>query len=357
MESGEFKAWDPATGQELTSQTGHKAAITGLALSADGHIAVTAGLDGHVRFRDLTYLNRMPLEPFVGHYLNITGTAFSRDGSLVATCGSDRSVRVWDAKKGSQLHRFDGHAQPGLCVAFASDGKHVYSAGADRDLCKWDLTTGKLAQRSTLPQPIRDIMLSADGKVMILDLGSVIRAIDIATGDAIQNIKGPLRNLLLAPGGKHLAGARSNDGMHIWSIATGEKVTAIGPPAATYTTAALSPDGKRLLTGARDNSVYLWDVQTGNEIVRLKGCTKSVHCVAFADDGKKILASSGEYKTPVIDGRYEYEGCAVLMWDTAGKILHRWDTHPTVIRRMAVSPTEPVALFVAGTEIRRIELP
>lgn len=357
MESGEFKAWDPATGQELASQTGHKAAITGLALSADGHIAVTAGLDGHMRFRDLTYLNRVPLEPFVGHYHNITGTAFSRDGTLVATCGSDRSVRIWDAKKGNQLHRFDGHAQPGLTLAFASDGKHVYSAGADRDLCKWNLATGKLSERSTLPQPIRDIMLSADGKVMVLDLGAVIRVIDIATGDAVRNIKGPLRNLLLSPDGKHLAGALSNNGMHIWSIATGEKVTAIGPPTATYTAAAFSPDGKRLLTGARDNSVYLWDVQTGNEIVRLKGCTKSVHSVAFGHDGKKILASSGEYKTPVIDGRFEYEGCAVLMWDTAGKILHRWDTHPTVIRRMAVSPTEPIALFVTGTEIRRIELP
>ena len=129
-------------------------------------------------------------------------------------------------------------------------------------------------------------------------------------------------------------------------------------PAGWYPTSVrVTPDGKHLLTGDHDNAVCLWDIETGKEIVRYKGCTKRIHSVAFCAQGQNVIASCGDMKTPIVNGRHEYVGCAVILWDLAGKELHRWDTHPAIVRYVAVCSAEPAALLVQNDAIKRVPLP
>jgi WD40 repeat protein len=353
----EFKAWDPATGEELQSQTGHRAGITGVAVSADGSFAVTAGLDGHLRFRDLMFLKRAPLLPFQGHFMPIAGVTYSPDGQLVATSSADRTVRIWNGKTGEQLQRLE-HSAAVANAVFSADGKFLFTGGADKTLRKWNVATGKVATRWTFPSALMDVVQSADRKTIAVVVSrDFVHIMDADTGATVRQLKpGPERAVALSADGKWVAGTVFQKGMHIWDAATGTVVTQIGSPAIVFNTAAFSPDGKHLLTGDRDNAVCLWEVASGKEVLRYKGCTKEVHCVAFVDGGRKVLASCGAVKTPITGPRHEYVGCAVLLWDAAGKELRRWDTQSSIIAHLAASSAEPVLLFSSYHDIKIVPL-
>ena len=357
-EAGEFKAWDPATGDELLTQNGHKAGISCVAVSPDGRFAVTAGLDGHLRYRELMSLGKVPLMPFEGHFMPITSAVLSSDGRLVATGAADRTVRIWSAKSGAPIHQLEGHTLPVHGVALSLDGKLAYSGGADRTLRKWDLSTGKELERWNLPGSIMELCPAADGKTMgVVVSQNFVRIVDMATGKTIRDIKGPERVIALSPDGRRLAGTAFQKEMRVWDVATGDEIAVLGTPQTIVSAVAFSPDGKHLLVGDHDNAVVRWDIDGAKEVVRYKGCATRVHAVAFCEGGRKIIASCGALKTPIINSRHEYVGCAVIVWDAVGKELGRFDTRATIVNRLAVSATEPVALFVFSSSIQRVKLP
>jgi hypothetical protein len=74
------------------------------------------------------------------------------------------------------------------------------------------------------------------------------------------------------------------------------------------------------------------------------------------DGGRKVLASCGAVKTPITGPRHEYVGCAVLLWDAAGKELRRWDTQSSIIAHLAASSAEPVLLFSSYHDIKIVPL-
>jgi WD40 repeat protein len=69
----------------------------------------------------------------------IHGLALSGDGKLVATCGIDRRVRVWSADDGRKLHDFAGHEADVLSVCFHPDGKSLASGDLHGIVKQWDL--------------------------------------------------------------------------------------------------------------------------------------------------------------------------------------------------------------------------
>jgi eukaryotic-like serine/threonine-protein kinase len=86
----------------------------------------------------------------------VNALAVSPDGRLVATAGMDGSVRVWDARTGNSIHVFaKAHAGKASAIVFVPDGKAVISAGLDGVVRSWDLTTAKMGiQLGKLPCPV-----------------------------------------------------------------------------------------------------------------------------------------------------------------------------------------------------------
>jgi WD40 repeat protein len=84
---------DLGTMKEIRQMSGHTSGVTTLAISADGHRAVSGSHDQTVRVWDIA--TGRQLRCFNGHKDAVWGVAVSPDGRYAASISSDSTLRVW----------------------------------------------------------------------------------------------------------------------------------------------------------------------------------------------------------------------------------------------------------------------
>ncbi|HXG08234.1 MAG TPA: hypothetical protein VNK04_00430 [Gemmataceae bacterium] len=77
----------------------------------------------------------------------VRGLAVSPDGKLLATCGMDQKVRLWSADDGAKKQELAGHNEDIYAVAFHPDGKSLVSGDLKGVIQVWDLESGKVVRR------------------------------------------------------------------------------------------------------------------------------------------------------------------------------------------------------------------
>jgi WD40 repeat protein len=133
-----IKIWQVATGELLTTLTGHKLKITTVAFSIAGILA-SASADGTIGI----WQNNKMQRQLTGHIGAVTTIAFSPDGELLASGGEDRSIRLWDTPTGTCRQVLPGHAWQVSSLAFIADGEVLLSASWDKTVKFWQVATGK----------------------------------------------------------------------------------------------------------------------------------------------------------------------------------------------------------------------
>ena len=72
----------------------------------------------------------------------LEGVAVSADGRLAVSASDDKTLKVWDVDSGRELRTLKGHSAEVQGVAMTADGRLAVSGSRDNTLKVWDLNKG-----------------------------------------------------------------------------------------------------------------------------------------------------------------------------------------------------------------------
>jgi WD40 repeat protein/transcriptional regulator with XRE-family HTH domain len=330
------KIYDPLSGELLNILSWHKADVTAIAISADGRLLASGGLDGSVMIWELS--TGSPLQPLAGHTEAIEELSYSPDGNWLVTAGDDPALKIWDVQTGDLLQEYTDFTGVVVGVTFSPDGKQI--AFSDGNLHVWQFTQETEENEKTIGyQEIFTIpgaapgSFSPDGKI-IAGLGgtdtsgSVIKLWDAATRRELLTLSGDpgVIGLAFNPDGKSLASTSFDGTVKIWDITPGKEKVVISAPAGGFgTRIAYKPDGGEIATTGGDGTATLWNIETGEPSLTLTGHDLEVMNVAVSTDGTHLATAS-------LDG-------TAIIWDAAsGQKFLTLSGHEDGVRAVAFSP-------------------
>jgi WD40 repeat protein/uncharacterized caspase-like protein len=153
---------DVATGQELKSlRAANSVSVSSLSWSADAqklasaHWSMKRGFNptaaDNFSLEDLTFTIKIwdpktgtELRTLSGHQNFINRLAFSRDSRFLASGGTDSLIKIWDLTTGQELRTLKGHSGPITALSFSPDSRFLVSGSDDGSSRMWNPQTGDL---------------------------------------------------------------------------------------------------------------------------------------------------------------------------------------------------------------------
>jgi DNA-binding SARP family transcriptional activator/WD40 repeat protein len=206
--------------------------------------------------------------------------ALSPDGGILATGGIDGAVRLWDTSTGQRMMSISTQPGPRRPIGFAPwllsfnpDGSRLYFAGTDGTFHVADVIAGRTF---TLSWDRFWRAISADGSRF-----------------ATQNESG--NAWTFSPDGDVVAGGVGN---HVWfvhidALSDGRRsrpFRVFRGHTQRITAVAFSEDGMRLATGSLDGTARVWNVTSGDVFFTSPVESSDVEGVAFSEDGSRVTA-------------------------------------------------------------------
>jgi len=163
--------FDCASGEPVATLTGHKAAVSSVAVSLDGRYVVSGSRDGAVKLWDIEYEREVPSRvPIQSSAINCV--RFSPDGRLLAIASGDwltsdtGTVVLWDLRGGTTKQQF-GAPSPVGAIAFGID--QLITAEWNGRTTTWDLRSGNADGSATIDKDtVSAACFAADAQSMLL---------------------------------------------------------------------------------------------------------------------------------------------------------------------------------------------
>jgi WD40 repeat protein/tRNA A-37 threonylcarbamoyl transferase component Bud32 len=336
----EVRIWESATGNYLASLRTREP-VGALAFHPQGGtLAVGTGQAelGRIELHDLG--SGQAPRVFAGHGGPVTCLAFAADGRTLVSGSADHTVRTWDLASGQEKNPLRRQHGPATAVAFAPDGRAlaVLTGPWEPRVRLLELAGGR---DHDLPMVHRGgivgVGFTADAARLMAWGPWGITAWDAATGRTAAQMQSPGNSRLWgepAPNGRTVATATAKDSaIQLWDALAADSPTprlTLPGHKGTLTCLAFAPDGKTLATAGSDLSIKLWNVATANREASPLGFTLGGHrspivALAFTADSL-LLASAGQ------DG-------VVKLWQTNTGVERATLTNPAnFVASLAFSP-------------------
>ena len=176
---------------------------------------------------------------------------------------------------------------------------------------------------------------SPDGsRIISASLDNNVHVWDVASGQKLLTVSGYAATF--SPDGKHLASVMADGQVKLWDAITGVEIPVSNRVDASLTV-AFSPDGQRLVTVTSGSLPRVWDARTGRELVSFPGHSDYVSFAFFSPDGEGVLSVSDD-------------GTARLWDSTSGAELMKLTGHPGWVQNAAFSPDGKRIATVSGSQ-------
>ena len=288
--------------------TGDARHTKSVALSADGHFAISGGDDGTVRLWDLA--TGVCQSALTGHTHGVSSVAWSADGRIAVSGGYDETVRVWDLAAGACLGT-TRYAPPLWSVAVSADGR--IAVIADMVAVRvWNLGSGRL--HTLTGGSLAGAAVSADGSVVVCgDRGGPVRVWDARSGACLRTLAGHpkgARNVAVSADGRIAFSAGFDETLRVWDIGSGACLRTLTSHTRPVSSIAVSADGRIAVSGSEDQTLRVWDVGSGTCLRTLTGHTGLVSSVAISADGHIAVSTGNDnaMRVWVLDWDYDFEG-------------------------------------------------
>lgn len=309
--------WDaPVSNRTLLTHSGtlqgHGGGVTALAVSRqDSNVLVSASHDRTVIIWDLhrddSNISGTPRHTLMGHLSAVSDVAVSPDGTLALSGSRDGTLRLWEVDTGACYRELIGHTKEVICVGFSSDSKQIVSGSADKTIklwnklgcCKYTIESGHAGRVSavrfscTVPAPtVMDGWVVSAGCNQVKVWNS--RTCKLLSTVDVHNDK--ITSMTISPDGS-LCVVAGNDSVELWAMYGGKLSEYIlsFDACGKINVAVFSPTRYWLCVGTQ-SSICIWELETkeciAELIVQNDDTSSEVECtsLAWSDDGNTLYA-------------------------------------------------------------------
>jgi WD40 repeat protein/tRNA A-37 threonylcarbamoyl transferase component Bud32 len=366
--------WDVDTGKVVRRFQLHgNKAVFAVAFCPDGRHALSGGADNLLHLFDVE--TGALVRDFEGHSSPVMHLAVSADGHR-ALSAAERTepingkevctIRVWDVDTGKELRHFDGHAKQVHSISLAADGRRALS-WSDDHLWLWDTDSAReirhLAEMNGQATTVTAALLCPDGRQALLGYYNQNVALrDADTDTEVRRFEGRAgtpQALAVSPDGRralsgHALLEQDAKGVwrvkeytvRLWDIATGKELRHCTGHTQQITSVALSRDGRFGVSGSWDGTTRVWDLGVAQapgkaaELRRMQDDQQAQFCLAYSANGHRAVGAA-------IGGAY--------VWDVAtGKLTRRLSAPPIVVKAVDLFPDSRRAVLAAGDGSLRV---
>jgi WD40 repeat protein len=241
-QAGDVVVWNLATGQALARfDQGLATRSRALACSPDGRYLLIGNDDGVLWRWDWQADSALCL---LGHARPVIGVALAADGELAVSLAHDATLCLWQLSRGVLLKTMvldSNYGEPlGLSLALTADGRMAATSSSAVGVDLWELASGQ--RIATLDRMVGDVWALA----FLPDNQHLLTA---------SSVEG------LETDGSAAMGNETK--IRLWAIATGKEVAQFVGHRGIVHSLALSPNGRHFVSGSSDKTIRVWVYDQG----------------------------------------------------------------------------------------------
>jgi WD40 repeat protein len=271
----------------------HGGKVNTVAVSPDGKLALSGGLDGSV------HLFALPSGKWVRALHDgsswIESVGFLPEGKLAFSADVGGTIRIFDVVSGKQVRSFGAVGESFSEATPSPDGKQLVAVGGARAgaLHVYDVSNGReVAQHAVGKQPSR-VAVSPDGKLAAIADGDHVLLVELSSGKEVATLAGPkgtyVASLAFSPGGKTVLTGHGNGTIQLWDLAAASAIASLQAHGGRVEALQFVTDDL-VATGSDDYSFKLFSLKSGKELASFSG--QAVDAIAVLPDKNRILTGS-----------------------------------------------------------------